>query len=278
MNEIWQNRLKKSQERIRKKRQRSVYKEKFIKAGIVLLLLHLMFPQYLRRVVYPYLYGKPTENKLVISTADDFKDVTAPPFAYKRGSINYQLYPRTKYAVTGRVGTVEDYSTLRNKIFRGQFQGKYINLVPRDLFLVIGNMAQPEIFKLFKFPHEERMGSVECKGVKYGGTLIPKMMSEKEYRQNEEKYQKCNRHINDAEQNNYHPIPANERINKALSMLLPGDVVYLEGILVDVPAMGLNTGTRKLQTHKNLAIGGWKPGMCFILYTTKIQLKDRIYE
>ena len=278
MNEIWQKRLKQSQIRIQNKKQYSKYKSLAVKIGLGLLVLHLLFPQYLRRAIYPFLYGKSTAKQLQISTEDYFEDVKMPLVAFERGGKTYLLQPRTKYFVTGRVGIIDDYSTIRNKIFRGQFQGEYINLVPRDLMLVIGKMAEPEVFKLFKFAHEERMGQVLCKGVKYNKSFVPVMLSEKEYQKNQRIYANCMQYMKDDELNNYHPIPANERINKALSMLLPGDVVYLEGVLVDVPQLGLHTGTRKMQQHKDQVVSGYEAGMCFILYTTRVIVNQRIYE
>lgn len=278
MNEIWQKQLKESKIRIIEKKQRAKYKGLLLKIGGCLLILCLLFPQYPRRMIYPFMFGKPTIEPLQISVVDEFEDIRAEPFKYTRHGQVYILQPRTKYKVTGRVGIIDDYSTLRNRIFRGQFQGNYINLVPRDLFLVIGKLAEPQVFKLFEFEHEERMGTILCKGVVYSKSFMPKMLNEKEYRKSQEKYENCQQYMNSTEMNNYHPIPANERINKALSMLLAGDVVHLEGILVDVPAMGLNTGTRKNQKHKDQVVNGYQSGMCFILYTTKVILNGRVYE
>ena len=254
-------------------------RHKIIKTVVAVgLLLCFMFPQYARRLVYPHLIGQPTKKNLQISANDFFEDVTAAPFKYERGNRTYTLLPRTKYAVTGRVGIIDDYDTLWNKIYRGQFQGEYITLVPRDLMVVIGQMGRPEIFKMFEFEHEERLGRVLCKGVKYRTSFMPSFMSAKKASENWHKYQECNQYIKNEEYNNYHPIPANERINKALGMLVKGDVVHIEGILVDVPEMGLNTGTRKEQTHRNMAVNGMAPGMCFILYTTRVILNNRMYE
>ena len=278
MNEIWQRRIEQSKIRISAKKQRAKYKNVLLKAGIVIFILYLFFPQYFRRAVYPYLYGKPLASELQISTEDYFEDVTASMFSYQHGDRQYLLQPRTKYSVTGRVGFVDDYTTIRNLIFRGQFQKNYINLVPRDIFLVIGTMAHPDVFKMFEFAHEERMGQILCKGVKYNKSFVPVWMNEEEYQKNQRIYTNCMKYMKNDELNNYHPIPANNRINKALSMLLPGDVVYLEGVLVDVPQLGLHTGTRKSQQHKDQVVSGYEAGMCFILYTTKIAVNGRVYE
>lgn len=278
MNEIWQTRLRQSKNRIAQKKQRRKYTGVFQKAAVILLCLHLLFPQYAKRILYPHIFGKPTTAEQHISETDSFKDITMQPFRFVRKNKTYILEPHTRYSVTARVGIVDDYDTLANKFFRGQFQGEYITLAPRDVVLVIGQMAKPEIFDKFEFRHEERMGGAVCKGVKYRTSFMPSFMSEKKAQKNWQKYRQCYQYIKAEEYNNYHLIPANERINKALSMLLPNDVVTVEGLLVDVPQMRLKTGTRKEQTHKNMTVNGYAPGMCFILYTTKVVLKNYVYE
>lgn len=242
------------------------------------LLFCFFFPAYWKRAVYPYLFGKKTNEVLQISSHDYFEDVNAPMFVFTRGKYSYYLVPKTRYAVTGRVGILDHYDTLWNRFFRGQFQGDYINLVPRDIFLVIGQMAQKDIFKKFKFDHEERLGRVLCKGVKYRTSFMSAYRNQEEAEKSQANFKACHQYIKQEEQNNYHPIPATERINKALSMLLPGDVIYLEGVLVDVPQMRLSTGTRKEQHHENMITNGMKPGKCFILYTTKVIVNGRVYE
>ena len=258
---------------LRKKIRR--YKKQII---LIFLVLLFLFPAYFKRAVYPYLYGKKYEGQLEISQRDFFEDVKGNPFYFSRGKYTYVLEPKTRYAATGRVGILDHYDTLWNRFFRGQFQGKYINLVPRDIFLVIGQMAQKEVFKKFKFEHEERLGRVLCKGVKYRTSFMSAYKNEEEAERSQANFRECHQYIKQEEQNNYHPIPATERINKALSMLLPGDLVHLEGILVDVPQMRLNTGTRKEQYHENMIVNGMAPGMCFILYTTKVIFNGRVYE
>ncbi|MBR6355551.1 MAG: hypothetical protein IKR92_01735 [Alphaproteobacteria bacterium] len=279
MNEVWKRMLLQSKSRIEEKKRRRQKIIGFVtKTALALLCLYWLFPQYIRRVIYAPFFGTPTTQPLQISATDSFEDVTAPSFRFTRGKYTYTLVPRTKYAVTGRVGIVDDYDTLFNRFYRGQFQGDYINLVPRDIMLLIGQMAEPSVFAKFDFVHEERMGGVRCKGVKYKNSFMPSFMSAEKAEKNWDKYNECNQFIKNEELNNYHPIPANERINKALSMLVRGDVVYLEGVLVDVPEMRLNTGTRKEQTHSNMMVAGQAPGMCFILYTTKVILHNRVYE
>lgn len=278
INKIWQQRLQASQQRIALKRfgkQKSSYK---FWAITFLLLLWFLFPEYPKRFIYPILFGKPYTQKLEISQQDFFEDVETKPLKFSRHGKNYILQPRTKYAVTAKVGFVDHYDTWFNKAFRGFSQADYIDLVPQDLLLLIGKMASPEVFKMFQFEHEERLGRVLCKGVKYRRSFASAFSSESEARKSAQNAAACHPFIKNEEYNNYHPIPANERINRALSMLVKGDVVHLEGYLVDVPQMRLKTGTRKQQSHTNMLVNGVQPGMCFILYTTKIIVNNHIYE
>jgi len=283
MNEIWQQRLKRSQERIEEKKSRkhklAVLWDYAKKLLLILVVVQIFYPEYLKRMIYPYIYGKPTTEKMQISAEDFFEDINAPAFRFDKDGWSYALYPRTKYAVTGKVGIVDHYDTIFGKIFRGQFQGEYINLVPQDLFIVIGDLAKPEVFNLFKFEHQERLGIIKCKGVKYRDSFMSGFFSSmSEYEKSKENEAKCQPYMKNENCNNYHPIPANKNIDKALHQIVAGDVVHLEGILVDVPQMGMKTGTRKNQYHKELYGGRGGAGMCFILYTTKVILNNRIYE
>ncbi len=239
--------------------------------------LFLYFQTEIKRCVYPFIYGQKTNAVLQISAQDYFEDINHQNIPYKKGKYTYTLKPKTVYSVTGRVGIVDRYDTLFNRFYRGQFQGAYIALVPQDVFLVIGQMADDDIFQKFVFEHEERLGRVLCKGVKYKKSFLSSFSSLKQAQESMEKYKECNHYIKEEEQNNYHPIPASKNINKALSMLKKGDVVYLEGFLVDVDPLGLKTGTRKKQHHQNIIINGMQPGMCFVLYTTKVILNGYQY-
>lgn len=275
MNDIWQERKKQNAIRAQKKAEK---KKIIIKISIVLILLYLIFPQYPKRITYPFLFGKRSSTPMQISDEDYFQDIDTAPIEFKKGKYSYILLPKVRYSVTGRVGYVDHYDTLWNKLYRGHTQKSYINLVPNDIFLVIGNMAKPEIFSMFKFEHEERGGSVLCKGVKYRKSFMTSYKSQEEAEESRKNYEHCHPYIKQEELNNYHPIPATPKINLGLSTLLPNDILYMEGYLVDVPQLGLNTGTRKEQHHTNMITNGYNPGKCFILYTTKIIINGIIYE
>lgn len=277
MNKIWLDRMRQHHQKMQYKK-KPRFKKFIFWLGICCLIFLFFYPQYIKRIIYPYLLGKPSPEPMQISAEDFYEDISVQPIEFKRNNESYILEPKVYYKTTGRIGIVDNYDTLSNIIYRWHKQKEYINLVPRDLILVIGQMAKPEIFKQFEFMHEERVGYISCKGVKYRTSFMPIFMSREKAHENWERYNRCQQLIKDEERNNYHPIPANEIINRALSMLLPGDIVTLEGYLVDVPQMGLYTGTRKGQIHKKLKVGGMKSTMCFILYTTRVIINGRIYE
>ena len=275
MHKLWRKRIK--QNRLDEgKRQSNL---KLLKVFCACLIVFIFcYPQYWKRLIYPLLIGEKSQQSQIVSTQDFFEDIIMPDIAIDRNGKLYRLEPKVAYKVTGRVGIVDNYDGLLNKIYRWQQQGSYINLVPRDIFLVIGKMAEPQVFDMFEFKHEERMGSVLCKGVKYKTSFMSSFQDEKEFNKSKENYEKCNPYIKNEEQNNYHPIPATENINRALSMLIKGDIVSLEGYLVDVPELGLSTGTRKNQVHENMIISGANPGKCFVLYTTQVTINGIDYK
>lgn len=275
MNKLWRLRIKQNRFEEGKRQSNLKLLKVFCAFAVVFV---FCYPQYIKRLVYPYIIGEKAQQKQQISAYDFFKDVDMPDIEITRNGRSYVLSPKTAYKVTGRVGIVDNYDGLLNKIYRWHQQSSYINLVPRDVFLVIGKMAEPEIFEMFDFKHEERLGGVLCKGVKYRTSFMSYFQSEKEYMKSKENYDKCDPYIKEEEKNNYHPIPATENINRALSMLVKGDVVSLEGLLVDVPEMGLSTGTRKNQVHDNMVISGANPGKCFVLYTTKVTINGTDYK
>ncbi|MCQ2966415.1 MAG: hypothetical protein MJ250_06750 [Alphaproteobacteria bacterium] len=240
-------------------------------------LFNFMQPIFFKRLIFPRIYGTDYLYQ-DISEKEYFEDVNSGGFILERNGKKYQLVPKVKYSVTGRVGIMEHYDTWFGKFFRGYFQGDYINLAPRDALIVTGNMAKNDVFKNFNFKHEERGGYVLCKGVKYRTHFYSAYKNEEEALKSEENYKKCQPFLKIDEYNNYHLIPVNDVINKALSMLRHGDVVSLYGFLVDVPEMNLSTGTRKGQKHNNLITNGMNPGKCFILYTDKVVINNIVYE
>ncbi len=223
-----------------------------------LVLILYFYPQFITRPLYQKLYGQPTNQQLTISDKDFFEDIT------HRDDIVYDLQyknqgafltPVVKYSVTGRLGILEHYDGWFENFYHKHDKRRihYNHLAPTDLSIIIGQTAYDPTFSQCSFSHEYRVLWHHC----------PTRKRE--------------------DVNNYHIIPANENIKKALKTLIKGDILYIEGLLVDVksvtfPDFKLTTGRRKNQTHKDQFVGGKYTGMCFVLYTTKIITGNHIYQ
>lgn len=226
-------------------------------AAILFLLFHRA---YIYRAFYPYIYGEPTTEKMQISAQDSFADIeNAVPFKYTANGQTVIMTPLTHYSVTGKIVYIERYDGWFQKFAYGHNPSHtiYNAFAPLDLAIVHGEMSRPENLRNFKFGHEYRAAK----------TWSKKRFNYSQYLNNF---------------NNYHIIPASLKIRKALDCLLNRDIIYLEGILVNVESptekwFKLNTGTRHNQWHDDLYGGQYAP-MCFIIYVTKIILQNRVYE
>ena len=232
---------------------------KYISVGVAIFLF--FYPAYLYRLIYPYIFGKPIEGKLQISSEDYFYDLENPQdIRIITSKMTFIAYPRVKYSVTGKVAYVERYSGWWEKFAHGYDASHtlYNYFSPLDLTLVYGPLADKDKYQLINFEHEYRTAKLT-----YPPSLI--------------KYGDLINYLN-----NYHIIPANNRIRRALDTILTDDTIYIEGLLVNVkaveePRFFLKTGLRHNQWHEELYGGNYAP-MCFVLYTTKIIMNHRVYE
>ena len=147
MNKIWQARLENCHQKRKKRRKiKSFFKTtKNFLIGVIV--FYIVFPHPVQRILYPLLWAEKYDNPMIVSSYDIYNDTTAESFMFSRNGIKYQIMPKIKYKVTGKVAYIDNYDTFWNRFYRGQTQKNYINLVPLDLIIVIGNMAKPEIFK-----------------------------------------------------------------------------------------------------------------------------------
>ncbi|MBQ8482357.1 MAG: hypothetical protein IJ532_07485 [Alphaproteobacteria bacterium] len=232
---------------------------KYIAIGVTVFLL--FYPSYLYRLIYPYIFSKPITGKLQISNQDYFNDLQNPQdIRIKSSEMTFIVSPKVKYAVTGKVAYVERYSGWWEKFAHGYDPSHsiYNDLSPIDLTLVYGSLADKEKYSLINFDHEYRTAKLT-------------------YPRNSVSYNELIDYLN-----NYHIIPANNHIRRALDTILTDDTIYIEGYLSDVTAVEeprfiLKTGLRHNQWHKELYGGNYAP-MCFVLYTTKIVINHRVYE
>lgn len=232
---------------------------KYIAVGILIFLF--FYPSYMYRLIYPYIFAKPVSGKLQISDKDYFSDLQNPQdIQIKSSKITFVLSPKVKYAVTGKVAYVERYSGWWEKFAHGHDKSHtlYNYFSPMDLTLVYGSLANKEKYQYIKFSHEYRAAKMTYSREKISFSELIDYL------------------------NNYHIIPANNRIKRGLDTIITDDTIYIEGYLVNVRALeepwfNLKTGLRHNQWHEELYGGNYAP-MCFVLYTTKVIMNHRVYE
>ena len=148
----------------------------------------------------------------------------------------YTLVPVATYTAPVRLGG-------KNKHYRSDILAQ---LVPVDLCVVWGTLAQPEYFKDLRFIQMQRW----CKPVAEPGSLASECTGNQEVT-----------HI--------HVIPATENILKALNSLKKGQKIVLEGILVNI-YYGDNLIAQTSLTPLDYN--------CEILYVTRIRIENKIYK
>ena len=91
MNEIWQQRLREHRLRIKQESPKKKLKKLCLRAFIILLILNVFYPQYLKRLIYPYLIGKPTVEAPQYDTEETFEDIEAEEIIFTRKSRKFYL-------------------------------------------------------------------------------------------------------------------------------------------------------------------------------------------
>ncbi len=216
---------------------------------------------FLKRPVYQWIYGTPTDIELKITPTDIFQDLPAqlPPGQIKGWDFDVRVDFLKFFHTVTKVVYVDRYNFL-GTWYRasGPEQYKkavkvYDKVAPLDISTVNGVSAKPEMMTCFEFSHEYR----------YLWTKIKR-----------DKNCHAVRYI-DEDINNNHTIPANETVAKGLAILKAGDIAYLEGYAVaweDVATgEGMISSTYVGQVHEEQLYGG-KPnaGLCRQLFLTRI--------
>ena len=214
------------------------------------------YPEYIKRLIYPVLYGQPTNKALSISADDVFIPLTNNENQeieriYDNEKVSF--IPQVKYSVTAKIGIMERYDGWWENYYHRHrhFRMLYNKFSPLDLSLFYGENATKKMLEKCELRHEYR-GLFSCNEMDRGKL------------------------------NNYHIIPANNNVAKGMQTLMNGDVVYIEGILVNVKHPYSNkemkTGTAHNMIHDDQFMGGQYSGMCFITYTTKLIVNGYIYQ
>ena len=177
------------------------------------------------------------------------------------------MYPvkksfRKKYALSGLLVYHDDNTTFWRKYIwgYGNDRGKFYNrIASHDLTIVWGKSAHSGSMANMEVEYESDGAKFNCKN---GG---------------------CN--ISEAENNNFHVIPANKRLDKALSLLPRARQVpiYIEGYLTDWYGLGeygdlQNQTALNATTEAKKRAGGRKTRAYYQLYLTKFVYDGYIFE
>lgn len=235
-------------------------RRKLKKLLIYLLIAELLFiyyrPEYIKKMVYPFLYAQRDGISLKISAQDVFYELSEKQ---KKAIIRFYdgneviFLPQVGYSVTAKVGIMERYDGWWENFYHKhkKLRMLYNKFSPLDLALFYGRNATKNVLEHCQLEHEYR-GLFSC------SSLDP------------------------AKYNNYHIVPANNSVAKGMETVLSGDVVYVEGFLVHVKHPFsrdlMHTGTAHKMIHPDQFVGGQYTEMCFILYTTKLIVDGFEYE
>jgi hypothetical protein len=162
------------------------------------------------------------------------------PLIVSTGSREWALQPRARYALSARV------------LHRKNYHDFQAGLVPLDLALGWGEMADTAVDDWISWRQSGRWYYYTWQADSpYGGGDI--------------RTQSANVHI----------IPANDNLAAALATVEPDDIIYLQGMLVDV-STDRGGGEFKLATSLSRSDGGG--GSCEIMYVEKLIVDGMAYE
>ncbi len=205
-----------------------------VKAAAVLLLAFLAVDRFLPGIPLSFLASEraPRPNALKEPVQGEAVDA---PFREARGSRTFTLTPRASYDVAARVGGTE--------LYRAGAAGA---LIPWDFVLTWGSVTKEPDWSHVSYVQTGRFYNWRS-----DDTLDPGYVA--------------------SHTANTHLIPATSRVLSALSHVRRGDVVRLEGDLVDV------TGPDGFVWKTSLSRTDTGPGACETLYVRSVTIGTRRY-
>jgi hypothetical protein len=157
---------------------------------------------------------------------------TRLPFAYKE----FRLTPRAEYAITARV-----FSTRR---YHWNFIDRFYLVAPEDLAVGWGQLSDYKNRDILHIRQEDRFFKYRWRGAP---PYPPEIMI--------------------ASMANNHIVPATSEMAARLGQVRPGDIVHMEGALVDISDPGHGTIATSL-TRTDTGFGA-----CEILYLEELQIE-----
>ncbi len=176
-----------------------------------------------------------------INAGNDPQQKNAPYFSdsIKFNDATVTLTSDTSYSISARVQSVHAYDDMISPA------------IPDDLLLSWGKLADPDTASRFSWKQSGRHGTIS-------GPLDSDLTSS---------------YIISHVSNN-HLIPANDSIRAALSLVKPGDLVHIDGRLVDARMVIDNTEI-SVQTSKSRADQG--DGACEIIYVEHLRVNGQSF-
>ena len=167
---------------------------------------------------------------------------------------DYYIMPLAEYSISARIKE-------KNKFFYLQWEIDNLALV--DYGTVWGDMAKNEFFnKLYGHSNQSVLGR-----------MLVFNFKDRYYDSLRYKYDYMLSHVSHT-----HAIPANRNVKKALNAIREGQTVKLDGYLVDVFDRNFRRfamSSLSLTDTNESARGG---GACEVMYVTKVQVGNKIFE
>jgi len=179
-----------------------------------------------------------------VTTAEPLQQ-DAPKFetTLKLAGALVTLTSDTSYSIRAKVEGVKSYDDTISPA------------IPLDLLLAWGEMADPDVDSKLTWAQSDRRGTVTGSLGKFGGVDLTA-----DYVIN---------HVS-----NNHVIPADESIREGLMQIKPGDVVRIDGRLVDVRMV---IGNRALTVSSSKSRSDQGDGACEIIYVEHLQVNNQSY-
>lgn len=170
----------------------------------------------------------------------------------------FYILPLAEYSITGRIKA-------KNRIFLVQTLFDDVALL--DYGLTWGDMAKDKYFKKIRAHSMEIIGARQ---LSFG-------IDRKYYNEMKDMYPYMIKHVSHT-----HVIPANRNIRKALNASRYGQIVKIEGYLVDVYDSNYRRfamSSLSLEDSNDSSRGNGKGGgACEVMYVNKIQIGNKIFE
>jgi hypothetical protein len=220
---------------------------------LIFIVFSFFWNKYLKREVYKKLYAYPYNQELVVSDKDLIEkfDEKVETQEITVGGYDIKVEPVRHYAVTGRLVYVDRYNNFFGTYYRSakkKWVYLYDAVVPLDLSIAHGKTAEPSNLAKMEFTHEYRF------------------LSSRWY---------DNVYFKQEEINNNHIIPGTNNVAKGLEILKQGDLIRIEGYLVNWSGTGefdyfdINTAINPGEISKD-KLGGNITGLCRQIVVTKL--------